>query len=171
MAKPLAKIEKSHLSAGILLCCGFLSQALGAQAGNSQPAALSGVAVDHMTISVKNLDGESEWYEKVLGFNLARRSDTNPDFRTMQLRIPGFRIDLIQYKGSTRPDPVQPLYMHQGWIHLAFNVPDLSAALIALRALNTDVKVDNKDANGAPTRLVVHDPEGNEIEIFGRQSS
>jgi hypothetical protein len=38
-----------------------------------------------------------------------------------------------------------------------------------LQALNTDVTADNKDAKGVPTRLVVHDPEGNEIELFSRE--
>jgi predicted enzyme related to lactoylglutathione lyase len=45
----------------------------------------------------------------------------------------------------------------------------MAAAWKELQALNADVTAPNKDANGVPTRLVVHDPEGNEIELFARK--
>lgn len=168
MTNALSKMLNGHVSAGLLLCSICLSQALAAQSGDTPPAPLSGLIVDHVTISVENLDRESEWYEKVLGFKITQRSETNPDFLARQLRIPGYRIDLIKYKGSTRPAAAHPLYLQQGWIHIAFNIVDLPAALSELRALNTDVTVGTQDPKGVPTRLVVHDPEGNEVEIFTR---
>jgi catechol 2,3-dioxygenase-like lactoylglutathione lyase family enzyme len=135
-----------------------------AETGN----ALTGLVPEHITISVEDIDREANWYESVLGFTLAPPNDTNPDFLNHHLSIPGYRVDLIKYKGSSRPAAARPLYLHQGWIHIAFSVPDLGAALRRLQALHTDVTADNKDAKGIPARLVVHDPEGNEIEFFKR---
>ena len=136
-----------------------------AQTGNAEPAALSGLVPHHATISVQDLDRVSDWYVRVLGFKVTRRFDDNPDFLNRQLSIPGYRIDMVKYKGSSRPAAVNPRYLQQGWIHIAFSVPDLPAAFKQLQALNTDVTAD-KDANGVPTRVIVHDPEGNEIEFF-----
>jgi len=136
---------------------------------SSTPTALTGLVPEHVTISVENPNRESEWYVRVLGFTVAPHSDTDPDFLNWHLSIPGYRIDLIKYKGSARPAPANPLYLKQGWIHIAFSVPDMAAAWKGLQALNTDVAANNKDAKGIPTRLVVHDPEGNEVEIFTRK--
>lgn len=169
MAKKLSKMLALQFVAGILFCWVALSHPCVAQPGNTEAAPLTGLAPQHVTISVENLDRVSEWYVRVLGFKAAPRSDSNPDFLNQHLTIPGYRIDLIKYKGSARPAPVNSLYLRQGWIHIAFSVPDLPAALKELQALNTDVTADNKDAKGVPTRLVVHDPEGNEIELFSRE--
>lgn len=169
MAKKFSKMLGLQFAAGILLCWVALAQLSVAQAGDTQPAPLTGLVPHHVTISVGNLDRVSEWYVRVLGFKPAPSSGTNPDFLNQHLTIPGYRIDLIKFKGSTRLAPAEPLYLRQGWIHIAFSVPDLPAALKQLQALNTDVRADNKDAKGVPTRLVVHDPEGNEIELFSRE--
>lgn len=169
MARKLAKMLAAQFVGAILLCSVAPAQSSAAQAGNAQAAPLTGLVPHHVTISVENLDRVSEWYVRVLGFKSAPRSDSNPDFLNQHVIIPGYRIDLIKYKGSTRPAPVDPLYLRQGWIHIAFSVPDLGAALKELQALNTDVRADNTDPQGVPTRLVVHDPEGNEIELFSRE--
>lgn len=169
MAKKLAKMLVAQFAGAILLCPVALAQSSAALAGAAQAAPLTGLVPQHVTISVGNLDRMVEWYVRVLGFTPAPRSDSNPDFLNQHVSIPGYRIDLIQYKGSTRPSPVNPLYLRQGWIHIAFSVPDLPAAWKELQALKTDVRADNKDAKGMPTRLVMHDPEGNEIELFNRE--
>jgi len=159
----------------VLALCGLMLQGAAAAqtvqmqvAGSAQPAPLTGLDPDHATISVENMGTERNWYERVLGFRVSRVFDTNPDFVNVQLSLPGgYRIDLIKFKGSSRPAPVDPRYLEQGWVHIAFSVPDLTAAWKALQDHKTDVAAD-KDASGVPTRLVVHDPEGNEIELFNR---
>jgi catechol 2,3-dioxygenase-like lactoylglutathione lyase family enzyme len=152
----------------VVLCGVALSQPGLAQAEDSHPAPLTGLAPDHATISVENLDRTADWYQRFLGFKVAQRFDTNPDFLLEQLSIPGYRIDLVKYKGSVRPASVNPLYLQQGWVHVVFNVQDLPAAFKEPQALNVNVAAD-KDANGVPTRLVMHDPEGNEIELVMRK--
>jgi hypothetical protein len=52
----------------------------------------------------------------------------------------------------------------QGWMHIVFKSPVIDEAFRKLSAEGTDVKAD-RNAQSAITRLIVHDPEGNEIEI------
>ena len=155
--------------AGVALVLGLLVGPGIAQTNITQNVPITGIVMDHVTLSVESLDHESDWYERVMGFKVTKRSSPSADMLTRQLRVPGFRIDLIQYKGSTRPATVVPPYLRQGWVHIAFSVPDLEDALKQLRALEPDVTIGSRDGAGVPTRLVVHDPEGNEIELFGRQ--
>jgi len=88
----------------VVLCGVALSQLSQAQAGNPQPAPLTGLVPDHATISVENLDRIAEWYERVLGFKVAQRFDINPNFLLEQLSIPGYRIDLVSGRGGLHPD-------------------------------------------------------------------
>ena len=124
------------------------------------PDALNDIRVDHVSLSVEDLDREIAWYGRVLGFKEANRRAT-PSMTNVNLRNASFRIDLIKYPGSKRT-PADPVYLQQGLVHLALNVPDIPAAKAALVALGVDVK-------GGATVLIVRDPEGNEIEIFARK--
>jgi catechol 2,3-dioxygenase-like lactoylglutathione lyase family enzyme len=152
-----------------LLCGAVLGQTCWSQPVDPQPQPLSGLVPDHATISVEDLDRVAEWYQRVLGFKVANRFDNNPDLILEQLTIPGYRIDLAKYKGSKRPAPVDPLYLQQGWIHVVFNVQDVPAAWKVLQTLNANVTVGSKDEKGVPTRLILHDPEGNEVEVVARK--
>lgn len=150
--------------AGIALSCGALiAQQSSAAATENQAPPVSGLVPDHATLSVENLDKEADWYERVLGFKMLRKMDQNPDMINEQLAIPGYRIDLIKFKGSKRPAAGDSIYLQQGWVHVVFHVENVSLALQQLQALHVDAKV-NKE-NGVPIQLLIHDPEGNELEI------
>jgi catechol 2,3-dioxygenase-like lactoylglutathione lyase family enzyme len=163
MTKQFAWALAGPFVLGALLCCGARAQQQPA-AGGGQPSPITGLRPDHATLSVENLDREAEWYERVLGMKVLHRMDQNPDMINQQMAIPGYRIDLIKYKGSTRPPHVNPLYLQQGWIHVVFHVDDLSAAVRQVKALGVDAKINNDD-KGAPSQILLHDPEGNEIEV------
>jgi len=145
------------------LLCGVAHAAQPA-ADAAQPGPVTGLVPDHATLSVENVEREAEWFERVLGFKPLSKSSTNPDFINWHLVIPGYRIDLVKFKGSTRPAPLGSPYLQQGWTHVVFHVEDVAAALKTLQALKVDVVV-GKDNQGTPIQLRIHDPEGNEIEI------
>lgn len=168
MAKKPSVLSPVQFAAGIFMFWAALAQTGIAQGGNTPTPPLTGLVPDHATISVENLDRVAEWYERVLGFKVVHRFDTDPGFVLEQLNIPGYRIDLVKYKGSARPAPVDPVFLQQGWVHVVFNVQDLSAALKQLQDLNVNLTA-NKDSDGMPTRLVLHDPEGNEVEVVKRK--
>jgi catechol 2,3-dioxygenase-like lactoylglutathione lyase family enzyme len=52
----------------------------------------------------------------------------------------------------------------RGWMHIVFQSPALDADYNRLVALKADVKA-NKNEDGTIGHLIIHDPEGNEIDI------
>jgi catechol 2,3-dioxygenase-like lactoylglutathione lyase family enzyme len=121
------------------------------------------LAADHATASVEDCDKESEWYQLVFGMQLVSRNKMSDAFEVLQLGIPGFRIDLVKQKASSRQHQTTG-YFTQGWLHVVFRTPAIDAAYKHLQELGTDVTA-NRDAQGVIYRLVVHDPEGNELEV------
>jgi catechol 2,3-dioxygenase-like lactoylglutathione lyase family enzyme len=134
------------------------SSSLG-QATESNPMQLS---PHHATAVVADLDKESAWYQRVLGFHEVERMRPNPDFEVLHLAIPGYRIDLVRQKGSSRQQATG--FFAQGWLHVVFKTPVIDADFKRLKDLGTDVKAD-RSAEGAIQRMTFHDPEGNELEV------
>lgn len=151
--KTVSKMLMSRLGCAALLCTGYLSHLSAAQTSNAVPPALSNLKYDHVSLSVQDMDREVEWYSRVLGFKETKRLE-RPNMLNVNMQNANMRIDLIKYPGSSRT-PADPVYLQQGWAHLALTVPDVKAAVAALKALGADVKGN-----------ALRDPEGNEMEIF-----
>ena len=134
-----------------------------AQAVQENPLAL---APDHATISVADLAKERDWYTSVLGFKQIDHLERGADFAISMMGIPGYRIDLLWQRGSARSKRGTGDF-EQGWRHIVFNTTMLDQDYKRLVALQTDVTAD-RDSKSAITRLLVHDPEGNEFEIFAK---
>jgi catechol 2,3-dioxygenase-like lactoylglutathione lyase family enzyme len=139
-----------------LAMTGFVSTALHA---DPNPFKLT---PHHATISVADLAKESQWYASVLGFQKSNPFD-NPDSKGCSMVIPGYSVDLIQQKGSSREDTRLGL-LRQGWLHVVFQTPIIEKALKRLQAAGTDVKAF-KSNDDHLQRLILHDPEGNEVEL------
>lgn len=120
----------------------------------------------HVTLSIADIDKETEWYGRALGFKVARRFPAADGSEVRQLAIDAYGIDLVFQKGSIRQRQVAGT-MNQGWVHIVFATPLIDAAYKRLQDLGTDVKAE-RNPQGGISRLGVHDPEGNEIEIFAR---
>jgi catechol 2,3-dioxygenase-like lactoylglutathione lyase family enzyme len=178
----LKSVVSLTLMLGVSLCT--VSHAQDAPVDKAQPPPVTGLVPDHAAISVADINREAEWYERVLGFKILNKYTEhvthstvpeNPDFMNWHLAIPGYRIDLVQYKGSKRPPPVDPVYLQQGWVHVVFHVDDVAAALKTLLALQVKVDVTylcdhnvrqaTPCENGVPIQLYFFDPEGNQLEI------
>jgi catechol 2,3-dioxygenase-like lactoylglutathione lyase family enzyme len=164
MFKRIAGFFAALIVASVLFIGAAFSQQPSA-VNHSQAPPVTGLVPDHATLSVENLDMEASWYERVLGFKVVRKMDSNPDFINQQMAIPGYRIDLIKYKGSKRPAPVNPLYLQQGWIHVVFHVDSVATALSQLQALHVQPKSIGKNDQGNPISILLRDPENNEIEV------
>jgi catechol 2,3-dioxygenase-like lactoylglutathione lyase family enzyme len=145
------------------LVCG-VSRAQQPAASDAGVPPVLGLVPDHAAVSVENLQKEAEWYQRILGFKVLSKFESNPDLINWHLVIPGYRIDLIKQKGSKRPPPVDPIYLQQGWLHVVFHVDDVAAAWKVLQAHHVDVAV-SKDDKGTPIQLHIQDPEGNALEI------
>lgn len=156
-------------SLGMQLCCGIMfcalafSQQQPEARSNTEPSPLTGLKVEHITFSVANIDRETDWLGKVFGFKIFR-SGGEANSTSRNLSIPGFRIDLIQLQGSSRPPVPNPRDLQQGFIHVVFQVPDLEAAYRQLKVLNQDVMREYYPGTEL-WGLKLDDPEGNEFEL------
>ena len=144
----------STLLLGLLPC--VLSAA---DAAGDNPLQL---ASHHVSLSVADLDKEQAFYEKVMGFKMGSvRKDANGE--TRQVVIPGYAINLTRSNGSVR-HPRSEGNLEQGWFHIVLATPILDEVQKRLDAQ----KVPTRPAlvNGVLSRLLVFDPEGNEIELI-----
>jgi catechol 2,3-dioxygenase-like lactoylglutathione lyase family enzyme len=134
--------------------------------GNPADGNELGLFAEHVTIGVADLDKEAEWYERVMGFK-ANPVAHRPAYDLRQIFIPGFRIDLLAQKGSTRASSEPMDNDKQGLIRLGFGSHDPEAALKHLMAQGVKPQV-TRNQQGQISSLHFNDPEGNGVEIAKR---
>jgi catechol 2,3-dioxygenase-like lactoylglutathione lyase family enzyme len=115
---------------------------------------------DHATAAVVDLDRAVRWYEGMLGFKVVNRGDRLNGTRFADLAIPGYGIGLVQNPVPSAPRAEAP---RSGWIHIVFSVPDPARAFATLKSRGADVATRGNPAQ--ITTFLLHDSEGNEIEI------
>jgi catechol 2,3-dioxygenase-like lactoylglutathione lyase family enzyme len=146
--------------------CAFLAPVLATvlPAVAAEPANPLQLRAHHITAAVTDLDRAVKWYQRVLGFRLVERGERNGGaFRFAELQIPGFGVALVQLAGA-RAAPVLDAPQSPDWVHIVFSVPDPDAAWRELRARGADVFTRGPPASPL-TSFLLHDSEGNEIEI------
>ena len=117
---------------------------------------------DHATAAVVDLDRAVRWYESILGFKVVNRGDRPNGTRFADLAIAGFGIGLVQNAGTSAPSASGA---RSGWIHIVFSVPDPAQAFATLKSRGADVATRGNQAPAQITTFLLHDSEGNEIEI------
>ncbi len=125
-----------------------------------------GLFVDHVTIGVADLDKQAEWYERVLGFKASPVVHRSA-YDLRQILIPGFRIDLLEQKGSARASSKPMDNDQQGLIRVAFGSHDPEAAYQRLVAQGVNAEV-SRNQQDQITSVHFNDPEGNGVEIARR---
>ena len=133
--------------------------------------AVLSLQMNHASISVADIEKEANWYITTLGYSFAPGQGIAKMGGKMQgtrLVIPGFQLDLIQYAGSQRPPKPEPIFMQQGYFHLAMTVSDIDAAYNFLQAAGVEMQANRNRQTNKVSGIVLHDPEGNEIELNGR---
>jgi catechol 2,3-dioxygenase-like lactoylglutathione lyase family enzyme len=177
MKKGMPEFSPAARMAGVvailLTSVGALSQdaAVAAPDGTEAQSILN-LQPQHTTISVASISVEQAWYIEKLGFTSPPSTSQGSGGIGQKMKggrvdIPGFSIHLIQYEGSQRPPKPSPIFMQQGWIHMTFSVSDMEKALSFLQASGVEVEAIRNRSN-ILTALVLHDPEGNEIELDPR---
>ena len=116
---------------------------------------------DHATAAVTNLDRAVRWYQDMLGFRVLNRGERANGSRFADLEIPGYGIGLVQNPGI----PPSTTGARSGWIHIVFSVPDPPRAFATLKARGADVTTRGNPAPAQITTFLLHDSDGNEIEI------
>lgn len=125
------------------------------------------LAPHHAAASVGDLDRAVKWYREKLGFKLILRQKLSPDREIAWMTIPGYRIDLIQMKGSVKRPETKDHMLVQGWGHIVFSVPnvDRAHAILVKRGV---VLPEPAATNEALHIRTFHfpDSEGNWLEFY-----
>jgi catechol 2,3-dioxygenase-like lactoylglutathione lyase family enzyme len=131
--------------------------------------------VDHIGLSVGDLDAQRDWYQRAFGFDTARPFEIAPvGLRGVFLLGPDdIAIELLEREGSaavrepagTPPDAL----LSRGWAHLCLRVDDLDAAFARIVAAGATVITSPGPSPEPGVRFAfVTDPEGNFLELLDR---
>jgi len=116
---------------------------------------------DHATAAVVDVDRAVRWYQDMLGFKVVNRGERPNGTRFADLEIPGYGIGLVQNPGT----PPASTGGRSGWVHIVFSVPDPARAFATLKATGAEVSTRGNPPPAQITTFLLHDSEGNEIEI------
>ena len=130
--------------------------------------------VDHVGLSVRDLDAQREWYQRAFGFVTAAPFEIAAvGLRGVFLLGPDdIAIELLERAGSTHRTPATTPpdeLLAQGWGHLCFRVADLDTVFDRLVAAGAVVVSAPAPSPEPGSRFAfVTDPEGNFIELLDR---
>jgi len=133
--------------------------------------------LDHVGISVVDLDKAAAWYRAALGLR-EEFSFALPRYDLCGLvliRPTGDRVELLERAGS-QPGPAAPdpntAALTRGYGHMALRVDDVDATFDQLLAAGASARMSPRPAPEPGVRMAfVADPEGNLIELLHRGSS
>ena len=125
----------------------------------------------HVGISVPNAEESAAWYKKMLGFEVVLRmkDDGVNKMNIVHIKRGNSYIELFQVENAKplpdyRRDPNKDLAVH-GLVHMAFQVPDVMAAVKELKAKGAEIAKDPVDTPGIAF-VFVRDNAGNCFELI-----
>ena len=125
----------------------------------------------HVGISVPNAEESAAWYKKMLGFEVVLRmkEDGVNKMNIVHIKRGNSYIELFQVENAKplpdyRRDPNKDLAVH-GLVHMAFQVPDVIAAIKELKAKGAEIAMDPVDTPGVAF-VFIRDNSGNSFELI-----
>ncbi len=122
----------------------------------------------HGGVSVPNLDEATDWYHRVLGFDVEKHFRIEPaKAKVAMVRKGALRFELFEVEGAAplpedRRMPIPDLKTH-GNKHLAFQVADLDAFLAEMETKGVDIAFVVRETFGSG--CFIRDCAGNLIEF------
>lgn len=131
--------------------------------------------LDHVGVSVENLDAQVEWYSRALGLERKGRFQVEALGLSGEFLLSpeGWAIEMLQREGSggglRAPDPMTAL-LTRGYGHICLRVTDVDAMFDSLIAAGGVEKLSPRQSPEPGVRFAfVADPEGNLIELLDRK--
>jgi len=121
-------------------------------------------------LRVGDLQRSIDFYTKVLGMQLLRRSE-NPEYK--------YSLAFVGYEGNPAQAEIELTYNHgtssydlgTAYGHIALGVPDTYAAVDKIKAAGGNVTRDAGPVKGGTTVIAfVTDPDGYKIELIQRNA-
>ncbi len=134
-------------------------------------------ALDHVGLSVGDLDAALRWYAQALGWRMAAPFTVAPlGLRgAFLVSEDGHAIELLERQGSDgglRAEDPQQALLTRGYGHVCLRVDDTDAWHARLLAAGATERQPPGDAPEPGVRFsFVSDPEGNLIELLDRSSA
>ena len=124
------------------------------------------IGYHHLSLSVSDLDKSTEWYQQVLGLDVAAQID-GEGFRRTRLRAPGSGVTLTltrhdQQSGETFSE------RRPGMDHVALQVASADEVK-TLKDRFEQLGVDHSEVKGSngTAMITLRDPDNIQIEVFG----
>jgi len=122
--------------------------------------------VQHIAFNCKNLKAQEQFFTKHFGFRRSRVFNAGTPDEFIMLRLGSTCLELFSAQKDAKP-PVrseQPV----GFKHLAFEVPNLEAAIAKLQAdgIQTDGIIDCSGVVEGLRVCFFNDPDGNRLELM-----
>ena len=123
----------------------------------------------HVAISVPNAEESAAWYKKMFGFEVVLRMAQGNGMIVTHIKRGNCYIELFQVAGAKplpeyRRDPSADLRVH-GFVHMAFQVPDVLAATKELRAKGAEIAMEPVNTPGVAFAFI-RDNAGNTFELI-----
>lgn len=123
----------------------------------------------HVGISVPNAEESAAWYRKMLGFEVVTRMKQGDGMTVVHIKRGNCYIELFQLADARplpeyRRDPSADLGVH-GTVHMAFQVPDVIAAIKELKAKGAEIAMAPVDTPGVAFAFI-RDNAGNCFELI-----
>jgi lactoylglutathione lyase len=132
-----------------------------------------GTRIDHVGLSVADLDETAGWYCRALDLTEVARFEYPIGRRSVAGVLlaarDGWRLELQRCDGSQPAQPANPLeaLLEQGIGHFCLEVPDLDAAFALLVERGAGISVPPTSSPVPGMRIAyVTDPEGNFVELL-----
>ena len=115
--------------------------------------------VGHVVLNVKNVEASTKFYTEIIGFQIAKQSDT-----ATFLTCGKIHHDLALFQ-SKQPDV--KIKDGLGLNHMALQVEDFDMLTKYYNALTTNnIAIDRTTDHGMTSSIYLEDPDGNGIELF-----
>ena len=136
------------------------------------PAVSFDLTLDHVALSVPDIDASVAWYAQMFGFKEVRRVAYPEGLTQALIQHGGVRIELFQIPGAaslplSRRNPTEDFRTH-GVKHFGFQVQDVRAAVFALKAKGAKMAREVEE-NPRSIFAFVSDNAGNAIELIQRK--
>jgi len=120
------------------------------------------VVIGHVHLRVSDLERALGFYHGVLGFQIVQRYGPDAAFVSAGGYHHHIGLNTWESRGGSPPPPGTT-----GLYHFAVRYPDRAALADALRRLETaGVALDGASDHGVSEALYLHDPDGNNIELY-----
>jgi len=119
--------------------------------------------LDHVAITVKNLNRSIEFYTK-LGFSVVRRAETT----TLNIAFVGSglaRLELFELRKEAAKEVSQPKDNEIGVKHIAFHVDDIEGVVEELKKKGVEFTTEIMKT-GRRTSIFFKDPDGTILQLI-----